>query len=465
MKVQLGFRMAIVFIVLALTVVPGLAQGSPEMTLTILPSDSFIWFVRTVDSSGDRGTHTSIVFDSSNGTPWISYYDEANGDLMVAHRVSSGGNCGPSNGWYCETVDSIGNVGQHSSIDVYPDPDPSPPNFRRVGVAYYDATGRALRFAEYSLGSWSAVTIDQGDTAGLPGYGLYTSIRYGTDGKPRIAYYAVRWQGDIIVHELRFAYRRDDNNGNCGASQWQCYTVNDGPGVGEYASMEITYVDSLVVPYIAYYDDNNGNLMLARYVGGGAGTGCSHPSWSCQMIDGASADVGQAVSLELTNGQYFAYYDATNGKLKYAYRRWSGGGNCGGGDYQCITIDDATSPAGARSISLAVDSADRPLIAYRYGSGLASQLRVAQPIVPGPSGNCGPGVVGIGYSWRCLTVDTESSTLGSVADHVSAAFDPDDLPMIAYSWHDFTMVGDDYDLKIAYGRRGGLLPLVLRDSP
>lgn len=452
MKAQIGIKIAVVALILALTVMPVAASGS------------LIWRTATVDSSGDRGTHTSIAFHPTSGTPWISYYDEGNKDLMVAHRVSSGGNCGPNDEWKCETVDSTGDVGRYSSIDV------APLDIWKVGVAYYDVTNSALKFAEYKcvLGScsWSAVTIDG------EGYEYYPSIKYDASGRPHIAYSVILGGGDFPLQELRFAYRKD-SGGNCGpGNSWYCYTVDSGYGSGtnypyQYVSMEMTYAGSTLIPYIAYYDGTNGDLMLARYVGGSGGSGCTHASWSCQTIDGASADVGQSVSFELTNAQYFAYYDATNGKLKYAYRVWAGEGNCGGGDFQCITIGDAASPAGARSISLAVDGADNPLIAYRYGSGNVSQLRVAQPINAAgvANGNCGP-QLGFLFTWQCLTVDT-AGPLFSIAKHVSADFDPSGLPMIAYSEYYYNPIGggSDYDLMIAYGRLGVFLPLVLRNYP
>lgn len=465
MKAQIGFKMAVAALILGLTVMPGLARGVPAVAGVTAASGGFVWRTATVDSSGDRGAHTDIAFDPSSGTPWISYYDEGNKNLMVAHRVGSGGNCGPANDWYCETVDSAGDVGQNSSIDVYFNP---AAHSLRVGVAYQ--ADKALKFAEYSCSSTgtcfrSTVTIDQGDAGGLPGYGRYTSVKYNVTGWPHIAYYVVRWVGDIQVSELRFAYRRDTSGGNCGAGWWTCYVVNNGSS--EYVSMEMTYAGSLLVPYIAYYNAGSGDLMLARYVGWGGGSGCTHASWSCQTID-STGDVGQSVSLGLDSAgtPRLAYYDATNGKVKYAYRVWTGPGNCGGGNFQCITIGDAASPSDARSISLDVDSADNPLIAYRYTSGSVSQLRVAQPInaVGLSNGNCGP-QYGSLYTWQCSTVDTASTLMESLASHVSAAFDPSDLPMVAYSRWAYTIGGGNYDLKIAYGRIGVFLPLVLRNSP
>jgi hypothetical protein len=439
----------------------GAVLAMPKMTNTAAVSAGFIWHTATVDSNGDHGTHASIAFHPTSGIPWISYYDEENQDLMVAHRVSSGGNCGPNQEWYCETVDSAGDVGRYSSIDV------APLSIWKVGVAYYDTSSQALKFAEYicALGScsWSVVTIEAGGGTSIS-YGLYPSLKYDSNGNPNIAYYI---NDPSVSDALRFAYRVS-SAGNCGqdsaAGKWRCYTVDSGEGVGQFASMELTYAATLLIPYVAYYDKSKGDLKLAKYVGGSGGTGCTHVSWSCQMIDGASTDVGQQVSFELTNGQYFAYYDATNAKLKFAYRVWAGEGNCGGGDFRCVSIESAAPLSNARSISLAVDSTDHPLIAYRHTQAGNSHLRVAQPIeaVGSSSGNCGPLNPGSIASWQCLSIETESSALEDIATDVSVAFDPQDMPMVAYSRNGLTISGDDHDLKIAYRRIGIFLPIVLK---
>jgi hypothetical protein len=76
------------------------------------------WFVDwiTNDTASSDGTHVSIAFDPGNGTPYISYYDATNGNLMLASPVSSASNCGPNNSWGGRAVDTSGDVGQYSSF-------------------------------------------------------------------------------------------------------------------------------------------------------------------------------------------------------------------------------------------------------------------------------------------------------------------------------------------------------------
>jgi hypothetical protein len=61
------------------------------------------WVTETVDSIGNVGKHTSLAFDSA-GNPAISYYDATNGDLKYARWNGTR--------WEIKTVDSIDWVGE-----------------------------------------------------------------------------------------------------------------------------------------------------------------------------------------------------------------------------------------------------------------------------------------------------------------------------------------------------------------
>jgi hypothetical protein len=83
-------------------------------------------------------------------------------------------------------------------------------------------------------------------------------------------------------------------------------------GTGE-TSLKLDRAD---VPYISYYDANNGDLKLAWLKGG---------VWISQTVDSAGY-VGQHSSLALDHAgcPHISYYDSTNGDLKYAYQDASG---------------------------------------------------------------------------------------------------------------------------------------------
>ena len=123
------------------------------------------WLSEYISTDPDAGSHVSIAFDEEHGNhPWIAYYDETNESLMVSHFTGGGnGNSAANDDWLCDEVDT-GGVGQYNSIDVFPDTNPDPfQSTWKVGVSYFDATNRSLKFAQYTCPSficaWSIETV------------------------------------------------------------------------------------------------------------------------------------------------------------------------------------------------------------------------------------------------------------------------------------------------------------------
>jgi predicted regulator of Ras-like GTPase activity (Roadblock/LC7/MglB family) len=94
--------------------------------------------ISTVDSAGDVGTSTSIAI-GADGLPVISYSDDANYDLKVAHCNNV--TCTSAT---ATTVESGGVVGVYTSIVIGADGLPV--------ISHYDATfgSRALRVTHCS---------------------------------------------------------------------------------------------------------------------------------------------------------------------------------------------------------------------------------------------------------------------------------------------------------------------------
>ena len=88
------------------------------------------WVAETVDNSGNLGTFTSLVLDTSDNV-YISYYDSNDKDLKYATNTSGS--------WITETVDSSGDVGEYTSIAL----DTS----GNVHISYYDATSGRVKYA------------------------------------------------------------------------------------------------------------------------------------------------------------------------------------------------------------------------------------------------------------------------------------------------------------------------------
>lgn len=124
-------------------------------------------------------------------------------------------------------------------------------------------------------------------------------------------------------------------------------------------------------PAIAYYDASNGELRYAARSGS---------TWSDVLIDadgdGTSSDVGQQPSLAvLPNGQpVVAYYDATNAELRFAERSAAGA-------WSDVLIDadgDGTSTNVGANLALTVLANGNPAVAYYDVTN--AELRFAQRV-------------------------------------------------------------------------------------
>ena len=253
MTVKRFFSFLCLLSLLMLTIVtPAAAHRSIEANT---PGD-IPWTTGIIDTAAGvfTGKQVSLAYTPDNQIPYISYYDATNKDLRMASYVSPGAsnaNCGPNNDWYCQTVDSNGDVGQYSSIAVTDEP-----LFRKIGIAYRDDSSNALKYASFSCGhgcSWSIQTI-QASSNQLISYGLETSLRYDSTGSPHIAYYS----SSILAGKLIYVHKVS-SGGNCGvgdaAGTWQCDQIDSGTGVGHSPSLSFYDNDTVV---IAYLDTQNG---------------------------------------------------------------------------------------------------------------------------------------------------------------------------------------------------------------
>ena len=129
---------------------------------------------------------------------------------------------------------------------------------------------------------------------GMNDVGMYASLAIAPDGLGRISYY------DKTAGDLKFATQ-------VSKSKWEVETV-DAPGnVGGWTSLVLQDGN----PRIAFYDFDNGDLKVATKDGEGA--------WNVLKVDGNDTDSGKFASMAAGAGGALgiAYYDATNGDLRY----------------------------------------------------------------------------------------------------------------------------------------------------
>ncbi len=139
---------------------------------------------RIVDSGGadSVGWQASLTL-SADGLPFISYYDNTNGNLRVAHCQDVG--CSTAT---ITVLDSVGDVGKFTSVALGVDKLPF--------ISYQDDTQNALKTAHCDNPDCTTATmtlVDAGDVSG-------TSVVIGRDGLPVISYYDLTHQRVKVAH-------------------------------------------------------------------------------------------------------------------------------------------------------------------------------------------------------------------------------------------------------------------------
>ncbi|MEM3119207.1 MAG: T9SS type A sorting domain-containing protein [Nitrososphaerales archaeon] len=319
------------------------------------------WFIATLDSIGDVGMHTSIAIDSRNNVH-ISYRDlhVTESDLKYATNASGS--------WICSKLDSLNDVGWHSSIAIDSDD--------KVHISYFYATYTDnLKYITNSSGSWVDTTIDtEGNT------GWSTSIGIDSNNKIHIAYY----------NKSNGALRYATNS----SGTWVCSTI-DYIGVAEYQGAISLAIDSNNKVHISYFDNTNADLKYATNASG---------TWVCSSLETiGSLGAFNDIAIDSKNSVHIAYLDDTNGKgdLKYATNA--------SGSWIFTTLDSIDYVGWWASI--AIDSNDKVHIGYYDGTN--SNLKYAT----NTSG-----------SWCISTIDS----IGSVGGYVSIAIDHNNKVHISY---------------------------------
>jgi hypothetical protein len=330
------------------------------------------------------GQHVSVAVDPVTGRTVIAFYESYNEDLWLAREVGAGGNCGPDNSFYCGILDSAGDVGKHSSVDVITDDVAT-----RITVSYHDATNAALKVAWATHRHDGVPVLVRRDTvqsgSAALNRGLYTSLKLDSNHRPHVSFQGTALLGNETLWHAQFL---GDGTGNCGAGaasgDWQCTNVDSGEGLGLHTSLAIS-ADGY--PKIAYYDSTNGHLKYAFR--GGLG-------WAIYAIDTPGEDTGRFASLYLDGSDrpHFAYYNATDQTVEYATQ--SSSGNCGGGAWQCVVIEDAG--AECNDVAIVKGANGLPFIVHHNRATSDHVVRMAKAV--GMFGNCGPG----GDSWYCAPI-------------------------------------------------------------
>jgi hypothetical protein len=235
------------------------------------------WQCDVIYNDEGVGMYASLDIDGAD-RPGIAFYDADNGYPWVAQYIGTGGNCGPSNDWYCRSVHQPTlDTGEYVSLYVE--------DSGLAHIAYHNVTSSTLEYAEW-VGSggncgfngismqfeWQCDEIDDMGTS-LTSMGV--SVAEDGAGYPIIAYQ----DGSDAMAPAALKVARphaalDPNTvPNCGPQDlfltWYCEAIDGGGSYTDEAGSVSLAVNSAGLATIAYHELDSypypveGNLKVA----------------------------------------------------------------------------------------------------------------------------------------------------------------------------------------------------------
>jgi hypothetical protein len=236
------------------------------------------WRDKTVDTTDHQFAQVSLVVDA-NGNEHLSYWDVTDGDLKFAYRSGTV--------FVISTVDSLGIVGEFSSIDLGPG--------NSVHISYYDRSNGDLKLASSTDKiNWAISTVD-----GTGDVGLYTSLAVGDDGRQHISYY------DATNGDLKYAAKNAEGT-------WNLLAAASGGNEGAWTSLAL---DAAGQPLISFMDLDGQQLKFAQRVGGSLVTSVVDPA--------PGSGAYSSIAFSGSNDARIAYGDVQNGFTKTATRHFA----------------------------------------------------------------------------------------------------------------------------------------------
>lgn len=290
---------------------------------------STVNFIKTLDTPGEIGLHTSISAVGANNV-FISYRDDTNTDLKVANTSDGGVTWSTSivnilfssshgtsidmvdsntiyiahtdgdaeiykstnggNSWARTVVDTAGATGYYVSLDAL--------DANTVYMSYQNSSPvDDLVVSKTTDGSTWTVTNNGNPVDSVGNLSFGTSIAVMSATKVYVAY------SDITNRDLKFASTSD------GGTTWSVSAIASAGAVGDFPSMAAVDANTI---YIASNNASDSGLSVGKSTNGGS-------SWVFYLVDSAG-DTGKYPSLKAVdaNNVYVTYFDDTNDRLKFA---------------------------------------------------------------------------------------------------------------------------------------------------
>jgi Collagen triple helix repeat (20 copies) len=243
----------------------------------------------TLDSTGDVGSFTSATI-GTDGLGLISYYDNTNDDLKVAHCTNAACSSATKS-----TLDSAGDVGAYTSATIGTD---------GLGlISYKDVTNSDLKVAHCNNTACTTASLSTVDNTAVHDLGSYNSVTIGSDGLGLISYL----DHDQLTNNesLKVAHCNDTACTSAGLS-----TLDNAAALVGRSTSATLGADGRGL--ISYYDFTNGDLKVAHC------NDIACTSAFTSTVDPGTNDAGQDLSATIgANG--FGLISYLGGGLRVAH--------------------------------------------------------------------------------------------------------------------------------------------------
>ncbi len=297
------------------------------------------------------GLMPSLAYDSGNNPIIAAFNGAAAESNLVVARSPDGGASFSVN----VVDDTSASVGQYASVAV---------TGSTIGVAYYDTTNTALKFARWTAaGGWRRFVVDGNAGTGSCGNtandaGKYAKLQWTSAGRPVIAY---QYDTGVRIAVATEATSSNTYTWTCGAVESSASTLGTG----------ISFkLDSSDLPYLVYNDTTAGSIRYA-YCSSAAATcaaaGSSAFTTALVELIGVTSSVGEtAPSLAISSSgtKYVSFHNFTSKALRLGTMSSSAS------TFTLESIDyppsgsNYTTPVGQYAATLINDSAG-PMVFYR----------------------------------------------------------------------------------------------------
>jgi hypothetical protein len=306
------------------------------------------WCIETVDPNKGAGLPSSLAIDE-NGTPHVAYYYVKYDETI---SVNYGYSCYlkyaelTASGWKIQTIDTLNGISGCCSLSL--------DSYGRPHIAYQDPPtvkneSSSLKYASWDGSAWVVTVVDSEKA----GFGC--SLALDSYDWPHISYYSITHFGDYVgdLGPMKYA--------SWNGSLWVIQTI----GYGGPPGQTFLVLDSGDTPHIAECDSASSSRSYVSW------TGAAWPSDPIGWYPDFNAyGQGYYVSLVLSSGDcpYVSYSFSKFDTVAVALGSWNG--SCWVTEVIAVDTGGWQMPVPSYVTSVALDSADKPVVSYIDGGKL-----------------------------------------------------------------------------------------------